>query len=106
MTPFLYLSHLVNKTHRLFNLLQQDSVIESGIFQVRYIIIPNTVKGNGTHNGVPALVSSAQFRVGRVLHVDHPAPHQDCQPCEEQVLHPHKGDPSLGNKDANNQRRS
>lgn len=67
------------------------------------MIIPNTAKR--THNGVPALVSSAQLRVGRVLHVDHPAPHQDCQPCEEQVLHPHKGDPSLGSKDANNQQR-
>ena len=48
-----------------------------------------------THNSVFALVSSAQLCVGRVLHVEHPAPHQHSQPCEEQVLHPHKGDPSL-----------
>lgn len=54
----------------------------------------------GAHDGVPALAASAQLCVGRVLHVDHPAPHQDCQPCEEQVLHPHKGDPSLQSTDA------
>lgn len=56
-----------------------------------------------THNGVLALVSSAQLCVGGVLHIEHPAAHQHSQPCKEQVLHPNKGDSSLrrGSRDRN-----
>lgn len=64
-------------------------------------MIPNRRNKTAAHDGVPALAASAQLCVGRVLHVDHPAPHQDRQPCEEQVLHPHKGDPSLQSTHAN-----
>lgn len=47
------------------------------------------------YNETLALVSSAQLRVGGVLHVEHPAAHQHRQPCQEQVLDTHEGDPSL-----------
>lgn len=53
------------------------------------------------YNGVLALVSSAQLCVGGVLHIEDPAPHQHCQPCQEQVLHTHKGDPSLWRREEN-----
>lgn len=53
------------------------------------------------YNDAPALVSSAQLRVGGVLHIEHPAAHQHCQPCQEQVLHTHEGDPSLSSSERN-----
>lgn len=48
-----------------------------------------------TYDGVLALMSSAQLCVSRVLDIENPAANQDGEPGEEQVLHPHEGDPSL-----------
>lgn len=53
------------------------------------------------YNDALALVSSAQLRVGGVLHIEHPAAHQHCQPCQEQVLYTHEGDPSLSRSERN-----
>lgn len=58
-------------------------------------------KSGRSHYGVLALVSSAQLSVGGVLHIEHPAPHQHRQPRKKQVLHPHKGEPSLRSTDTN-----
>lgn len=41
----------------------------------------------GTHDDHPADVAAAQLRVGRVVHVGHPAAHEDAQPHHQQVLH-------------------
>lgn len=40
-------------------------------------------------------VPTAELRIGRVVHIDHPAAHEDAQPDQQDILDPEAWEPAL-----------